>query len=127
LVTPGISPIFGNNPGLHVLSYDRNRFSVLDYAAHRLDLAAVPSAQWREEYRFSRTYRLFPASETALKTLSRSLKEDASTRATYINYYNVGNPAMPQMTERTWPLYWCAIDQFTAAPFRTCVEDFSRR
>jgi hypothetical protein len=34
---------------------------------------------------------------------------------------------MPQMTEGTWPLYWCAIDQFTAAPFQTCVEDFSRR
>jgi hypothetical protein len=42
LVTPGISPIFGNNPGLHILSYNRSRFSLLDYSAHRLDLAAGP-------------------------------------------------------------------------------------
>ena len=127
LVTPGISPIFGNNPGLHVLSYDRKAFSLLDYASHRLDLSAGSSADWREEYRFSRTYRLFPVTGTTLKTLSRSLKEEPHTRATYIDYYNVvGNPAMPQMTDQTWPLYWCAIDYLTASPFRTCVENFSR-
>ena len=127
LVTPGISPIFGNNPGLHVLSYDRKAFSLLDYASHRLDLSSGSSADWREEYRFSRTYRLFPVTGTTLKTLSRSLKEEPHTRATYIDYYNVvGNPAMPQMTEQTWPLYWCAIDYLTASPFRTCVENFSR-
>lgn len=127
LVTPGISPIFGNNPGLHVLSYDRKTFSLLDYTSHRLDLAAGSSADWREEYRFSQVYRLFPVTGTTLKTLSRSLKEEPHTRATYIDYYNVaGNPAMPQMTDQTWPLYWCAIDYLTAPPFRTCVENFSR-
>ena len=126
LMTPGISPIFGNNPGLHVLSYERKAFSLLDYTTHRLDLAAGSSADWREEYRFSRTYRLFPLTGTTLKTLSRSLKDEAQTRATYIDYYNVGNPEIPQMTDRTWPLYWCAIDYLTAASFRTCAENFSR-
>jgi hypothetical protein len=125
LVTPGISPIFGNNPGLHVLSYDRKSFSLLDYATHRLDLPAGSSAGWREEYRFSRVYRLFPITGTALETLSRSLKEEPHTRATYIDYYNVGNPAIPQMTDRTWPLYWCAIDYLTAASFQICMENFS--
>jgi sphingomyelin phosphodiesterase acid-like 3 len=124
LVTPGISPLFGNNPGLHVISYDRRAFSLLDYTTHRLDLAAGPSADWKVEYRFSRTYRLFPISETTLETLSRSLKDNAQTRATYIDYYNVGNPAIPQMTDQTWPLFWCAIGQLTAAPFRACVEKF---
>jgi hypothetical protein len=127
LVTPGISPIFGNNPLLHILSYDRSRFSLLDYSAHRLDLTAGSSAQWKEEYRFSLTYRLFPINELALKTLSRSLKEDAQTRATFVDYYNGrGNPAMPQMTQRTWPLYWCAIEYLTPGPFQGCVENFSR-
>jgi sphingomyelin phosphodiesterase acid-like 3 len=126
LVTPGISPIFGNNPGLHVLSYDRKAFSILDYATHRLDLAGGSSADWREEYRFSRTYRLFPLTETTLETLSSSLKNEAQTRATYIDYYNVGNPAIPQITEQTWPLFWCSIEQLTAAAFQICVENFSR-
>jgi len=127
LVTPGISPIFGNNPGLHVLSYDRKAFSLLDYTTHRFDLAVGSSPDWKVEYRFSRTYRLFPVSETTLETLSRSLKDDAQTRATYIDYYNVGNPAMPQMTDQTWPLFWCAIGQLTVAPFRACVEKFLQR
>jgi hypothetical protein len=126
LVTPGISPLFGNNPGLQVLSYDRKAFSLLDYSTHRLDLAAGPLAQWREEYRFSRAYRLFPVTDTTLNALSRSLKEEAQPRATYIDYYNVGNPAIPQITDPTWPLYWCSIEHLTAAPFQTCVENFSR-
>ena len=126
LVTPGISPIFGNNPGLHVLSYDRKLFSLLDYTTHRLDLASGPSAQWTTEYRFSRIYRLFPVSGMTLRTLSGSLKEEAKTRATYLDYYNVGNPAMPQITGQTWPLFWCAIEHFTAAHFQACVEDFFR-
>ena len=66
-MTPGISPVFGNNPGLHVLSYDRKTFSLLDYTTHRLDLAAGSSAVWKEEYRFSRTYRLFPVTGTTLE------------------------------------------------------------
>ena len=126
LVTPAISPVFQNNPGLQVLSYDRKAFSILDYTTHRLDLAAGSSADWREEYRFSRTYRLFPVTSTTLETLSRSLHEEAQSRATYMRYYNVGNTSSPQITDQTWPVYWCAIGHLTAASFRTCVENFSR-
>jgi hypothetical protein len=126
LVTPGISPIFGNNPGLHVLSYDRKVFSLLDYTAYRLDLAAGPSVEWKEEYRFSRTYGLFPVTAATLWTLSRSLKEDARIRATYIDYYNVGNPALPQITAPTWPLYWCSIGYLTAPAFQSCVANLLR-
>ncbi|MGB7951661.1 MAG: metallophosphoesterase [Candidatus Binatia bacterium] len=127
LVTPGISPIFGNNPGLHVLSYDRKLFSLIDYTAYRLDLTGA-SGEWKEEYRFSRTYGFFPVTAATLRALSHSLKEDARTRATYIDYYNVaGDPAMPQITEATWSLYWCSIGNLTAAAFRSCVENLSRQ
>ncbi len=126
VVTPGISPVFGNNPGLHVLSYDRKTFSILDYTTHRLDLVAGSSTDWKEEYRFSRAYSLFPVTRVSLETLARSLREEAQTHATYIDYYNVGNPASPQMTDRTWPLYLCAIDHLTAATFQSCVQQFSK-
>jgi hypothetical protein len=61
-----------------------------------------------------------------LETFFRSLKDEAHTRATYIDYYDVGNPANPQMTDQTWPLYWCAIGHLIAASFQICVENFSR-
>jgi Acid sphingomyelin phosphodiesterase C-terminal region len=109
-----------------VLSYDRKAFSILDYTTHRLDLAAGSSADWREEYRFSRTYSLFPVTSTTLETLSRSLQEEAQSRATYMRYYNVGNTASPQITDQTWPVYWCAIGHLTVAAFQSCVENFSR-
>jgi hypothetical protein len=62
----------------------------------------------------------------SLETLTRFLQEEAQTRPTYIDYYNVGNPASPQITDRTWPLYWCAIDHPTAATFQSCVQQFSK-
>jgi hypothetical protein len=126
LVTPAISPIFENNPGLQVLSYDRRTFSLLDFTIHRLDLAAGPSTNWKEEYRFSQTYRLFPVTGGTLETLSRSLWKEAQTRATYMRYYNVGNTTSPQITDQTWPAYWCAIGHLTPITFRTCVESLSR-
>jgi hypothetical protein len=46
---------------------------------------------------------------TTLETLSRSLRKEAQTRATYMRYYNVGNTASPQITDQTWPVYWCTI------------------
>jgi sphingomyelin phosphodiesterase acid-like 3 len=126
LVTPAISPIFENNPGLQVLSYDRRTFSLLDYTTHRLDLAAGPSTDWKEGYRFSRTYRLFPVTGGSLETLSWSLRKEAQTRATYMRHYNVGNTASPQITDQTWPVFWCVIGHLTVAAFQTCVENFSR-
>src|SRR5262245_66120378 len=93
LVTPGISPIFGNNPGLHVISYDRKAFSLLDYTTYRLDLAVGPSVVWKVEYGVSRVYRMFPISATCVDTLSGSLKDDAQTRDAYIDYDNVSHTA----------------------------------
>jgi sphingomyelin phosphodiesterase acid-like 3 len=125
VVTPAISPIFGNNPGLQVLSYDRKTFSVLDYTTHQLDLAAAPPSQrWKEEYRFSQAYRLFPLTGSTLETLFRSLQKDALSRATYIRYYNVSNTASPPITDQTWPIYWCAIDHLTVAAFEACRQRF---
>jgi hypothetical protein len=63
---------------------------------------------------------------TTLETLSRSLRKEAQTRATYMRYYNVGNTASPQITDQTWPVYWCTIGHLTAAAFQTCVENLSR-
>jgi sphingomyelin phosphodiesterase acid-like 3 len=127
VVTPAISPIFENNPGLHVLSYDRKTFSILDYTTYQLDLAAAgPSQHWKEEYRFSRAYRLFPVTGSALETLLRSLQKDAQPRAMYSRYYNVSNTTDPAITEQTWPIYWCAIDHLTVAAFEACRQRFSQ-
>jgi sphingomyelin phosphodiesterase acid-like 3 len=124
VVTPAISPIFGNNPALQVLSYDRKTFSVLDYATHQMDLAGAPSQHWKEEYRFSRAYRLYPVTVSALETLFRSLQKNTQSRDLYSRYYNVSNTAIPLITEQTWPIYWCAIGHLTVAAFDSCRQRF---
>jgi hypothetical protein len=124
LVTPAVSPIYGNNPGLHVLFHDRATAVLLDYAAHRLDLGAGPAAAWSEEYRFSRAYGLAPVTGATLATLYRSLRDrtgEAGTR--YIRFYDVDSAAEPPIADRTWPIYRCAIAHVTPGPFDTCVRD----
>jgi sphingomyelin phosphodiesterase acid-like 3 len=123
LITPAISPIFGNNPGFHVLSYDRRTFAPQDYTAHRLDLAAGAGARWAAEYRFSQAYGLSPVGGDALAALFRRLGEArGSERAAYVRYYNVSHVAEPPITDHSWPIFWCAIGHVTAAAFRSCVE-----
>jgi sphingomyelin phosphodiesterase acid-like 3 len=127
VVTPAISPIFQNNPGLHVLSYDRKTFSILDYITYQLDLAAAgPTQHWKEEYRFSRAYRLFPVSGSVLETLFRSFRKDLQAHAMYIRYYNVSNTANPAINEQSWPIYWCAIGHLSVAAFEACRQSFAQ-
>jgi hypothetical protein len=89
-----------------------------------MDLDAGPSQHWKEEYRFSRAYRLYPVTVSALETLFRSLQKNTQSRDLYSRYYNVSNTAIPLITEQTWPIYWCAIGHLTVAAFDSCRQRF---
>jgi hypothetical protein len=122
-VTPAVSPIFGNNPGFHVLAYHPESFSLQDYSTRMFALpATMGEGGWKEEYRFSRAYGLSPVSGLTLELLWRRFQTPTNqARATYIRNYNVSNTASPPITDQTWPVYWCAIGNATESAFRTCL------
>ena len=61
-IAPGISPIFGQNPGFHVFTYDRPSGRPIDYSTHYLANLTVGLAardgHWKKEYSFARRYGL---------------------------------------------------------------------
>jgi hypothetical protein len=118
-ITPAISPLFGNNPGFKIFTYDRQSSTLNDYAVHYLNIG-VPSAPptWAEEYKFAKAYgqpSLNPLSLQAIYNLMLINYDDDLTK--YSKYYNVGNTASPAITETNWPAYWCGIGSLTGSQF----------
>jgi sphingomyelin phosphodiesterase acid-like 3 len=54
-ITPGASPIFRNNPGISVLSYNLKTAAVSDITTFFIALSSA-SPQWTKEYQFSAAY-----------------------------------------------------------------------
>ena len=60
-ITPGISPLFGNNPAFDVFTYNRKSATLQDYTAYYFDLGS-PAAKknapvrWSKEYSFALGY-----------------------------------------------------------------------
>lgn len=53
--TPSISPIFGNNPGFKVVTYDPETFSIKSIQTYYLPLSTVPS-DWNKELGFNKQW-----------------------------------------------------------------------
>jgi len=128
LVTPAISPIFGNNPGFHMFAYHPRSFALQDYATWMFNLpAASGEATWKEEYRFSQAYGVSPVNGATLELVWHKLEDPSGrSRTTYIRNYNVSDTAAPPITDKTWPVYWCAIGYPTETAFRACLKPVDR-
>lgn len=128
LMTPAVSPLFGNNPGFRVLTYDRRSAVVSDYATHYLNLG-VARPRWALEYRFGRAYGLPAVDALSLQVIYQLLPIDyRGYRTKYSAYYNVGNRASPAFPEAAWPAYWSGIGNLTADEFtRWATMDQDRR
>ena len=58
LITPAVSPIFGQNPAFRTLSYD-SAGGILDHTTYGLtNLPAAAPATWRAEYTFTQQWQL---------------------------------------------------------------------
>ena len=127
--TPSISPIFGNNPGFELVTYDADTFTLVDYETHYLDLdAKTTGRKWKPEYRFSKAYDQTSISPTSLQAIYQQMQKSiGNDRKNYIQYYNVDNTASPKINENNWPVYWCAIGNITESQFRSCYQSVSNQ
>jgi sphingomyelin phosphodiesterase acid-like 3 len=120
-IAPGISPIFGQNPGFLVFSYARRTGRPIDYAAHYLsNLGAARLArdgQWREEYEFTRRYGQRRFSPAAVATVLRRLKRRGTTQRDYRMLYNVSRG---ELASSVLPAYACAIANIDRRSFDAC-------
>lgn len=118
-VTPAISPIFGQNPGFQVFTYDRRSGAPTDFSTWYLANPGDPShkADWRFEYTFTEAYRLPAYSPAAVETLWKGTSTDDARLGTYQRLYAVGRGTLDT---GNLPAYVCAIRHLDRPSFTAC-------
>jgi hypothetical protein len=118
-VTPAISPIFGQNPGFQMFTYDRGSGTPRDFSTWYLaNPGTAPSAaDWQLEYTFTTAYGQPAYSPDAVGTVWKAMSTDSAVRATYRRLYNVGRGALDAAA---FPAYSCAMGHTDLPSFTTC-------
>lgn len=131
LGTPGISPLFAQNPGFHVYDVDSSG-QLIDrqtWALENLPLVGPGVApDWRLEYRFGQLWGLPGLDRPSLAALAGRIATDPATRRNWFSVYRVGRDAawgIPAGVEALPPdefaAYHCAITAVAADAYRRCV------
>ncbi|MBF0476024.1 MAG: hypothetical protein HQK59_09365 [Deltaproteobacteria bacterium] len=115
-ITPGISPVFGNNPAFKVFTFSKDTFKPNDYSTLNYDLAAMP-VQFNNYYTFSAAYSMKGPLDASLTQLFPALVTNSAKQALYRGYYYTGHNSPTSATDtssnpitnKNWPVYWSGI------------------
>lgn len=116
-IAPGISPLFGQNPGFHVFDYDAKTSEPTDFTTVYLDLAN-PAAEWQTEYRFTQAYGKKSFDPAAVNAIWTAIAAAGPERETYGTYYDVGSA---KFTSTLAPAFYCALGESSLSSFTTCL------
>jgi sphingomyelin phosphodiesterase acid-like 3 len=121
--TPSISPIFGNNPGFKVYSYDQASLQLTDYDMHFLTLDdPVSTRQWQKEYSFNQVYHQNCVSCNLLLGM-KHLTPSGALANTFKIYYAVGMKTQPIIRNNYWlPYYWCNVFDSRLDAYQSCIK-----
>ncbi len=106
--TPGISPVFGNNPAYKVFTFSQDTFRPIDYRSLNYDLATLP-AKFNSYYSFGAAYSMQGSLNESLAQLFQALVTDNSKQAFYRGHYYSGHNSSNPITDVNWPVYWSGI------------------
>jgi sphingomyelin phosphodiesterase acid-like 3 len=124
LFTPSISPIYGNNPGYKLFSYDKKTFQLVNVDTYYYPLDSLSAAQWKKEYNFNTIYQTGCRHCLLVNGMLR-LTKDNSLVNFYKKYYAVGQNAQPITTQNAWlPYYWCSIYHIDFPTYQRCIKDY---
>lgn len=124
-ICPGISTLFGNNPGFELFTYNPVEFSLIDYDVYYINLQTgkkndTTPAQWAKEYSFKEVYGQDLINPATLNTVYAGIKDSQTMRGNYKNYYDVNQ--RKALTDSNWKYYWCAIGQWTEKDYNNCQK-----
>ncbi|MES2217564.1 MAG: hypothetical protein V4501_04035 [Pseudomonadota bacterium] len=120
--TSSISPIFGNNPGFKVYSYDKT-LQLTDYDMYFYPLnEPAATRQWHKEYSFNQTYHQ-NCLTCDLLTGMKNLTPTGVLANNFKQFYSVGTQAQPIIRNHYWlPYYWCDIFDSRMDAYQTCIR-----
>lgn len=121
-IGPGISPIFGQNPGFEVFSYDPGTGLPTDIATYYIanlpeTSSSTAAGDWRLEYTFREAYAQKSFSPAAVESIWNALPGMGATTDTFRRLYNVSRGALDA---DTLPAYLCAIGYLDPQAFTSC-------
>jgi hypothetical protein len=118
-ITPAISPIFGQNPGFQVFTYDRQSGAPSDFTTWYLANpgAAAEAADWRLEYTFTEAYRQPRYAPGTVATLWQAMMKGGTVRDTYRQLYKLGRA---ELNDDGLMAHLCAIGHTDMASFTAC-------
>lgn len=124
-VSPGISPVFGNNPAYKVFEYSRMTLEAADYVALNYDLAASPlPGQFKAYYTFSSAYSMQGPLDAAMGQLYSELSTDSAKQSLFREYYYSGQTPANPITDANWPVYGCGIGNVDQDDLISCVNSY---
>ncbi|WP_462325847.1 metallophosphoesterase [Desulfoplanes sp.] len=107
IISPALSPLFGQNPAFRTIDFDTSSGEIENMAVWYTSSGAdVQEALWEQEYDFKDSYGLSPTPEN-LETIARHFQYNATLKTHYINFYYVNKKPAPIAT--IWKWYWCSI------------------
>jgi sphingomyelin phosphodiesterase acid-like 3 len=123
-VTPSISPIYGNNPGYKIYSFDPASFDIKNYDVYYYPLSTAAAIQpaWQKEYDFNQAYPTYCHNCSITSGMNT-----VTPRGEAANFFKQFFPASAQeqvkVIDHDWlPYYWCHIHSVTEADYTVCIN-----
>jgi hypothetical protein len=120
-IPPAVSPIYDQNPGYQIVSYDLASGAPTDFSTYylaNLDSAslAVPG-DWRFEYTFTEAYGIPQYSAKGVAAMVKAVEAGGAASETYRRLYMVSHGSLP---EDTLSAYTCAMKRLKQKGFTRC-------
>jgi hypothetical protein len=122
-ITPGISPVFKNDPAFKVFTFSLDTLRPIDYSSMNYDLSAMP-AEFNHYYTFSTAYSEQGTLSDSLARLFPRLVNSQAQQALYRSYYYSGNVSSASISNATWPVYWAGIGKMTQQEIIDAVNSY---
>jgi hypothetical protein len=123
-ITPGISPVFANDPAYKVFTVDTSTFAPVDYQSIKCALAAAPPA-FARNYIFTGSYPLASCSTASLIALFPQLASNSALQAFFRAAYFSGSASQIQINAKNWPAYWSCVGNISELSFINGVNGYS--
>ena len=122
LVDPPISPIYGQNPAFRVIKIEGTEVRDITtyYLTNLTTAGASQAARWKEEYAFSREWKIKQVHAASLSKVYDQIVSSDAARAQWLRLYNVSSPAAKVSPDTVHGLY-CTIENQGVGAYRKCA------
>jgi hypothetical protein len=124
-MTPGLSPVVGQNPGFRVVSFNPNgTLSDEDtyFLSNLSDVLDAATPVWKLEYSFAKKWGVRQVDFKNFFRLYRDIETKPKLRDQWSVLYSVSRPEEVKITERSFPQLFCAVGNDVDAAFQACVK-----